>query len=112
MGGDWSLWGVGSEMDLRSEDLALLQERAGVTSETLGMLESLGFTVTRTASLLSYLKELADEAERRGASGNHTGLPAGAASAQQEPQTEHKTLRPSASREAGQTPEDPQPIKP
>ncbi|WP_291367043.1 hypothetical protein [Acetobacter sp. UBA5411] len=51
--------------DLSDEDEKLLQQAAGLTPETIRTIAALGFTLTRTASLLSYIKELADEAEQR-----------------------------------------------
>ncbi len=51
--------------DLSDEDEKLLQQEAGLTPETIRTIAALGFTLTRTASLLSYIKELADEAEQR-----------------------------------------------
>ncbi|GBR05154.1 hypothetical protein [Acetobacter oeni] len=47
-------------MDLENDDIALLRDKAGVTPDMLTTLQTLGFTVTRTASLLSYMKDLAD----------------------------------------------------
>ncbi|MCE0744844.1 hypothetical protein LWC05_13245 [Acetobacter sicerae] len=59
--------------DLSDEDERLLQQEAGLSPETIRTIAALGFTLTRTASLLSYIKELADEAEQRSSTPRETG---------------------------------------
>lgn len=61
--------------DLSDEDEKLLQQAAGLTPETIRTIAALGFTLTRTASLLSYIKELADEAEQRSLPTSTAGKP-------------------------------------
>ncbi|MCH4091822.1 hypothetical protein [Acetobacter sp.] len=61
--------------DLSDEDEKLLQQEAGLTPETIRTIAALGFTLTRTASLLSYIKDLADEAEQRGSPKRTAGPP-------------------------------------
>lgn len=59
--------------DLSDEDERLLQQEAGLSRETIRTIAALGFTLTRTASLLSYIKELADEAEQRSSAPREAG---------------------------------------
>ncbi|NHN88469.1 hypothetical protein [Acetobacter conturbans] len=54
--------------NLSEHDEALLQEKTGLTREAIRTIEMLGFTLTRTASLLSYMKDLAEAAETQAVS--------------------------------------------
>ncbi|AQS85720.1 MAG: hypothetical protein ABF876_10990 [Acetobacter aceti] len=59
--------------DLSDDDEKLLQQEAGLTPETIRTIAALGFTLTRTASLLSYIKELTEEAEHRSSPARNPG---------------------------------------
>lgn len=81
-----------ANLSTRDEDILL--EKTGLTREVIRTMENLGFTVMRTASLLSYMKELAEVAEKSGA----------VASAAEKPQPEHHALTPAHTGQGRKTP--------
>ena len=81
-----------ANLSTRDEDILL--EKTGLTREAIRTMENLGFTVMRTASLLSYMKELADVAEKSGAP----------SSSAEKPQPEHHALTPTRPGQGRKTP--------